>query len=55
MSDEIGSCRVFVRYVINPDNSVIATLWQIITTFALLFVALVTPIQVVSRCPYEEK
>eukprot|EP00913_Durusdinium_trenchii_P023995 g22536.t1 len=46
VSDEIGSCRVFVRYVINPDNSVIATLWQIITTFALLFVALVTPIQV---------
>lgn len=42
--------KVFVMqkpwYVINPDNSVIATLWQIITTFALLFVALVTPIQV---------
>ena len=32
-------------FVINPDTNRFATVWQIITNFALAFVALITPLQ----------
>mmetsp|Transcript_59245 Transcript_59245/g.138741 ORF Transcript_59245/g.138741 Transcript_59245/m.138741 type:complete len:725 (-) Transcript_59245:91-2265(-) len=34
------------RYVINPDRSWLASTWQFVMSFALLFVAFVTPVQV---------
>lgn len=34
-----------LRYVINPDSNVAANIWQGITTLALIWVALVTPLQ----------
>lgn len=38
--------RVFYpRYIINPDRNLAATIWQFITSAALLWIALVTPLQ----------
>lgn len=34
-----------LRYVINPDSNIAANIWQGITTLALVWVALVTPLQ----------
>ena len=36
----------YLRYVINPDSTLAATVWQCITSAALIWIALVTPLQV---------
>ena len=36
----------YLRYVINPDSTLAATVWQCITSVALIWVALITPLQV---------